>query len=338
MKKILSVVWGATIMVTLLNGQIKLTYQSHGFRPGDSHPFIFMKNSDEGPSGANVIWDFSQLEKTNKTLTSHMMEPINTPQAQAISNANFVLEEFGNYFYFNSNSSIMEQYGTVSGNVVTLYDKPLLKLKFPLSYGKKITGFYSGVQKSPTSNIPIKGSYEIYADAYGTLILPNQITIENVLRVKQTRTIEYENGSAITEVTYRWYAADVRYPILVIIKYVTNQQSYVAETAMYANAGSHKKAATQISSIDNTSTFEVYPNPFETQLTINFSLNKSSKINVDLYDISGKHLKTIVKQVKYPQGGNSIILNASELNLQNGSYYLKISTENESITKKIMKI
>ena len=87
-------------------------------------------------------------------------------------------------------------------------------------------------------------------DAYGSLILPNNITVENVLRVKQSRTFDNGNGNSLQEITYRWYSTDVRYPILVIIKYVTATSSNIAEVAMYAHAGDRNKSATTIGSVE----------------------------------------------------------------------------------------
>jgi hypothetical protein len=328
----------ALMTFALVDGQVKLSSKTHGFRVGDSHDFIITKDANEGLAGENVIWDFSSLEKTDKTLTSHMISPEGLANSGIISNSNLVLEEYGNHFYFNASSDIMEQYGTVSGNTITTYDKPFVKLKFPFTYGNKVAGFYSGVQKTESSSTPISGTYEIFGDATGTLLLPNGITLDNVLRVKQTRTIEYTNGGKINEVTYRWYAENVRYPVLVIIKYITSTSSSVAQTALYAHISNNKKSATEVEYVGSVSGFETYPNPCNEQITINYNLIKSNKVTIELYDASGKYSKTIVNNLKVSSGSQSMVIKTEENGILSGIYYLRLSAGGESFTQKIIKL
>ncbi|MCX7985625.1 MAG: T9SS type A sorting domain-containing protein [Bacteroidales bacterium] len=337
MKKMVLTIAGFLGCVLLLSGQITLTYKTHGFRPGDSHDFVFLTPASEGAEGANVVWDFSQLERTNRTLTSHMLDISSAPQAEGLSNANFALEEFGNYFYFNNNNKSMEQWATVSGNSILKYDKPIVKLKFPLNYGYKISGNYSGVQTCPSCSTTVSGTYEVFADAYGTIILPNQVVIDNVLRVKQTRTIQFGQGSSITEITYRWYSADVRYPVFVIIKYVTPQHSYTSETAMYAHAGTHKKSATAVEQTISNSTFEVFPNPFDNQVTLRIKLANTSKLTIELYDLSGKLIHSFYKHHRFTAGEQDLVLSTEKFRLQNSYYYLKISDGKQTWIEKVIK-
>lgn len=337
MRKILLLIISIVTFSTL-QGQITLTNKTHGFHTGDSHDFILAKNSVIGNSGASVIWDFSGIEYTEKTLTSHMLVAETLDKSKEIGNTNLVLEEFGNQFFFNCTNNLMEQYGAVTCNVVTKYDKPFVKLKFPLTYSNKFAGKYSGVQESPNSKIAIYGNYEIFADGYGTLLLPGNIVIENVLRVKQTRTINYNNGGTSTEITYRWYSDDVRYPLLTIIQYVNGTQSTIAETAVYAHAGTHKKSATSVAASELISSIDLYPNPYDAQLTISYNLEKAGKVSINLYDVSGKLFKNVLKGSIQTAGLQSITLNSSDNGFKPGVYYVRISIDNSSFTRKVVKI
>lgn len=338
MKKLYFSLVALLIISFTVSGQITLTSKTHGFRVGDSHDFIITKNADEGLAGENVIWDFSALEKTEKTLTSHMLNPQGLAYSDSISSSNLVLEEYGNLFYFNASSDIMEQYGSVCCNTITKYDKPFVKLKFPFSYGNKVAGFYSGTQVSNNSSVPVNGTYEIFADANGTLLLPNDLTIDNVLRVKQTRTIEYTNGGKMNEITYRWYAAGVRYPVLVIIKYVTASSSSVAQTALYAHIGKCKKSVTDIASTGLVSSFEVFPNPCEEFLTIKYNMEKAGKVTLELYDASGRYSKAIVNNLKVAGGQQNMTISAEENGILPGIYYLRLTAGDASFTRKIVKL
>ena len=143
MKKIYFVIIIAVASLINLNAQLKMSKTSHGIVAGDSHLFLFTNPANEGPAGKNVTWDFSTLKANGKTLTSHMFSAAETHKGSVIGEANAAIEEFGNVFYFKETPKGIEHYGYVSGNTVIKYDKPLLKLKFPLTLGDKFSGDYS---------------------------------------------------------------------------------------------------------------------------------------------------------------------------------------------------
>jgi hypothetical protein len=337
MRKINLILIGLGLISLVVSGQIKLTFKAQALAIGTSHDFIFNKETNEGAAGANVLWDFSGLQPVSRTLTSHMLNPDSFQQSKEIPQANTIIEEFGNHFYFNVQNDIMEQYGTVCGNVVTKFDQPFLKLKFPFTYGDRYTGNYSGIQESANSKVPVKGTYEILGDAYGTLILPNSITVENVLRVKQSRTIDNGTGNSLQEITYRWYSKDVRYPILVIIKYVTASSSNIAEVAMYAHAGEHNKSATTIGSVEAISNLEVFPNPVENQLTVCFNLGSAGKISLRIIDETGRTVETLMSSKKLDSGTYNYAFNTSNKTFRPGFYYLQVVSGKDLYTKKIVK-
>jgi hypothetical protein len=338
MKRRIFTLIGAAFMIAAVNGQITLTSKTHGFRIGDSHDFILMKNVDEGNAGADVIWDFTGLEASGRNLTSHMLGNDITEKTKAIPQSNFVLEEFGNHFIFNVSDDRMEQYGTVACNTVTVYDQPFLKLKFPFEFGNKLSGRYSGTQESGNLKTPVSGWYYIEADAYGTLLLPGNIEIDNVLRVKQTRTIDNINGSEVYELTYRWYADQVRYPVLVITKYVYPEQTSLVQTAMYAHVGTQKKSTAEIAEFEILSDLNVFPNPYEDRLTINYNLNKAARVRIELYDASGKLFRTVLNSVDQESGLKTMTLEGSETGLMPGLFYVRVTVDQNILIRRVVKL
>ncbi len=324
---------------SMIQAQITLNYSTHSFRLGDSHDFIFMIETSEGASGENVNWDFTKLQPNNIKLTSKMLSPASFDSSSNVPQANLVLEEFGNHFYFKVSSTGMEQYGTMSGKVLTIYDQPILKLKYPFTYGDDVTGSYSGTQQVNNSNVKVSGTYEVTGDAYGTLLLPNNVVINNVLRVKQVHTLNI-NGTTLNEITYRWYSANVRYPILVIIKYITPEKSYIAETAMYAHVGEQNqtKAATDIASVQAISNVEAYPNPYEDNLTISYTLQNAGKVSVEIYDASGRLMKSVLKPTIQEKGFQSLVIDTKENGFTPGNYFVKIKMNDNVVTKEVIKI
>ena len=88
-------------------------------------------------------------------------------------------------------------------------------------------------------------------------------------------------------------------------------------------------------SIGIPSRFEVYqnyPNPFNPSTKISFDLPVDSKVNVTVFDLSGKEIVTLINDVK-TAGYYTIDFNAS--NLSSGIYFYRISAGNFTATKKM---
>lgn len=78
-----------------------------------------------------------------------------------------------------------------------------------------------------------------------------------------------------------------------------------------------------------------YPNPFNPTTTIEYSIAKTSKVTLKIYDILGEEVKTLVEETKSP-GKYSINFDASEL--ASGVYFYQINAGNFITTKKLMLI
>src|SRR5690606_18827087 len=91
----------------------------------------------------------------------------------------------------------------------------------------------------------------------------------------------------------------------------------------------------QLSSIDENQLNEslnVYPNPAKDNVTLTFDLNKSEKINIEIYDVMGKLVYT--EDLGTVLSGNTIKnLNISHLN--SGLYLVNIQAGNTIAVKKI---
>ncbi len=89
-----------------------------------------------------------------------------------------------------------------------------------------------------------------------------------------------------------------------------------------------------LSAVDNVKFNEneimVYPNPVRNMLNINFTNNNSSNINLTLFDVSGKML---IRKIMQPGYSSNCQLDVSQLHA--GMYLLKITSDKQTITKKI---
>ena len=75
-----------------------------------------------------------------------------------------------------------------------------------------------------------------------------------------------------------------------------------------------------------------YPNPFNPKTTISFSLPENCKIQIQILDLNGNLVNTLISEKKL-KGNHSIIWNADEL--KNGIYFIKLSTSKYKQVQKI---
>lgn len=77
------------------------------------------------------------------------------------------------------------------------------------------------------------------------------------------------------------------------------------------------------------------PNPFRNELNISFNLSEKSDVLVEVFDMTGRLIKTLVK-ASYPSGNHGVRFNSS--NMSNGIYIVKCRVADKIFVKKVLKI
>jgi len=81
-----------------------------------------------------------------------------------------------------------------------------------------------------------------------------------------------------------------------------------------------------------------FPNPFNPITTISFDLNESEKVSVQVYNLKGQHIKTLIDE-QLPAGFSSIQWNGENTSgkpVTSGMYFYKIITNKEKLTGKML--
>jgi hypothetical protein len=78
----------------------------------------------------------------------------------------------------------------------------------------------------------------------------------------------------------------------------------------------------------------VFPNPTNSKLTVEFDLLKSQTVNITVTDITGRVVMTVTEENNFFTAG-SYKLNADVSNLNNGTYFINIRSESGNATKTI---
>ena len=82
-------------------------------------------------------------------------------------------------------------------------------------------------------------------------------------------------------------------------------------------------------------TFSVYPNPFSKEINIEFNLTHECLVTIEIVNVLGETIETLVLSEKKNAGLNTIKYNSEKL--LSGFYNCRIKADNNLLHKKIVK-
>ena len=188
----------------------------------------------------------------------------------------------------------------------------------------KIYLHFSGVVQAPTQEVIFGDRYKIKTDylpleEFESIMALNAAPYPSVGQVSTTGGCSGFYGAAsVTEIQSVCNSNSYQFASGQIIK---NPQSETFDTAFKVK----KEAVT---------TFSVLPNPTnENIVNISYHLNKESSTQIELFDYTGKLIKTIANGVD-TEGEHQIPLNVNES--QNGIYLIVLKVNGEQSTQKLV--
>ena len=85
-------------------------------------------------------------------------------------------------------------------------------------------------------------------------------------------------------------------------------------------------------SLNNSVNISNYPNPFNPETTINYSLKENSRVSLEIYNIKGQKVKTLVNE-SIPAGEHSVIWDGRDYNnkrVNSGIYFYKLNVNGKT--------
>ncbi|MCB2210932.1 T9SS type A sorting domain-containing protein [bacterium] len=79
-------------------------------------------------------------------------------------------------------------------------------------------------------------------------------------------------------------------------------------------------------------TMSSYPNPFNANTTVQYTLTQPGDVKLEVYDLLGRRVATLVDGMTAP-GGHSVSFDAGELS--SGSYFLRLNTPEQTLHRRI---
>ena len=342
--------------------QITIT-QSDMPAPGDTLRVSFSSDTlDPALTGANHTWNYASLKSTAQWLNRFdspstfvfpfnlMFSVLNTSYGlkqytpDSIPGAGFKTDNaYG--FYKKSSTSLKEiGYGlTINSLPVPFSYSPAdVVYKFPLQYGSKDScdskfapaipiGYYYGQNIHRVNEV----------DGWGTLITPygtfQTVRVKSTVAIRDTFADTSGVGFAFSrplQYEYKWLTQGGKIPYLQVNASniggfpVVTRIAYRDSMRGVMQVGIHEQMAFDLG-------LQVFPNPANEYAVIQYTLDHSGDIKIELLDISGKSAGVFVN-TKQISGAHLEIIDLRDLNLKNGTYFLCVYVNGHKAIEKLV--
>lgn len=169
-----------------------------------------------GSSGVNVLWNFSNCDIRDYTLTKRI--------TSSTAGLRIVEPEMRKFYSVSGDTLFLCAYQTPIETIE--YAQPQVAFVYPFNYGDSISYSFSGKGMfSETYSLSYNGTKVMMADAVGDLLLPDNKMLKNVLRVHSVtfnnKWLEGLESNLVDSATsklevndeYYWFAKECRYPV-----------------------------------------------------------------------------------------------------------------------------
>ncbi len=328
-------------------------------------------NINDTVTGANHYWNFSSFVSTHvsgDTFVSVSSTPLvykidfsdpilypNYVATVAQRQPNISLMSYVNmtniYYFFKASATSYSQVGegiTINNIPYPIqYHDPDLLYNFPITMGDVDSSYYSYHMSIPTLGYYGESRRRInVVDGWGKVVTPCDSF--HAMRVFSTSyvhdTIHVDSlfggiGFATNQIIkeYKWLADTMGLPVFKVTKTTGGGMGGGGTNAEYIYLPGHSIVDTTGNSIAEypySLTFvTLYPNPADESTCVEFALAKSTKIEIDVSDVTGKLLKSFSDK-DYTSGFHSVSLGSIIPGLSTGIYFVRIkSPENSRVLK-----
>lgn len=365
MKKILLALSIFPLPFSLCHSQITIT-NSDMPSAGDTLRISYTNDTiDPAITGPNHTWNYGFLQATSQwvekfdspsTFTTPfnlLFNPINTSYGQqqytpdSVPGLGITLDNA--YGFFKKSSSNLKQVGLgLSLNSLPIpfdYNPDDYVYNFPLNYGDVDS---CDSEFGPPGIIPLPFYYgqKIHrvnvVDGWGTLTTPfgtfQALRVKCTLAIRDTLADSSGLGFSFPrplQYEYQWLKAGGKIPYLQI------NASDIAGNPVVTQISyrdSMRAGVIQIGIKENVNSdfaMQLFPNPASDYAFLQYKLNNSLDVKIELLDMNGKSISTI-RNAKQTAGPHMEVINLRNLNLSKGTYFVSLGAGKE-VKKLIIK-
>ena len=273
--------------------------------------------------------------------------------------------EHGTQYYYRQDSCGSYLLGHENPRTLLHYLPPVGYSAYSLAAGEVRRGTYrSEGLYSTVDSLYSEGSYSVENDAEGIVVLPEGDTVYQAVRQKSVRRMNYPvRGGSFSEDSvservdteveqFRWYGEGYRYPVFETYRtyhVCDTVREVVFETAFFYPPQNHcglyddadnesrrqKRTAAEnrVCGVSGFS-YNVYPNPVVGRLYVEWLSERTERVILTLYDVSGKAMRCICDEVQ-PTGVGRHEVDFS--GMPAGTYFLQLTAGEKKYGEKIVK-
>jgi len=300
--------------------QPTLTSTGTIYTTGTSFPIMTSSYVDPGTSGANQTWNLSSMSGTTNSTMSFVL-PSTTANGSSFPQANVACTTTGSTSigYYKASATALQTCGAY-GSIAMIYSDFEDMLRYPCTYNSTYIDPWATQFVSGGYTFYRKGNTTVTADSYGTLITPNG-TYTNVMRVHVVQS--YQDSAymgtpyliSYTNNEYMWYKEGINIQIATVYTVNTSTGStYTGGSYLTGSVGVNDSPEQQL-------TANLYPNPANDQVSIEYSLTSNQNVDLRLINSMGQQVKTDYN-TEGIQGNNTIKLDVADL--PDGIYFTQL--------------
>ncbi|MCO6500789.1 MAG: T9SS type A sorting domain-containing protein [Vicingus serpentipes] len=305
----------------------------------------------DNTTGANVIFNYTQLRDYGQTQTQYFVDPTTTANTSDYPSATYTDTTGG----FAGNMKYNQSFTTDSLNIIGLVldinsfgrvvakydDDPEIIMKFPFGYGDTYTDDYGGTFTSAAAPLPTKGrgSVTVTADAWGTLELPMSVTIDSVLRVVRVEDLLTDTiflqpilpnilPIQVSAIQTSYYKPSLsKNPLLSFI------ETYIAGDTIITVVSQYDMFGVGIEEFKENIQLNIFPNPTSSVTSVSFNLETATFVTAQLMNSVGQKV-ALIYNGQLQKGSNKLNIDTS--NLSKGIYLINLTFGNKTITAKLL--
>ncbi len=337
----------ALASISFANAQLSLTKANNEPAVGD---LTIKKGFDSvgvvpKNTGAGLTWNFGAYTQNTVTTSSNYSLATAASESSLFPNANLVeYSSSSDKLFWRSTSTPTTQFEMhgiyLNGGIeLNLTPDPAIIAIWPVSMGSSITDVGSGTLSLGTSTGVVSNTITNSATGTGTVILPGNVSFQNMLQVKTTQTLFATGGSGLGSFTisikstdYNYYHSSQKYPLLVVSYENQIQNSILGPTVTTtAKIEVNNAVITGINDKNFDATFQIYPNPAKNSFNVELSNTSNESGIIELYNSNGLLVETI-------KLGNESLLkrNIDISQYSSGLYFVRTTLGTKSSTRKLV--
>jgi hypothetical protein len=303
---------------------------------------------NKGGSGENQHWDFSTLKKAEGTPdTLIFVNPAQTPWFNNFPTSTFAeTRDAGDFSFYQQSASGIDIIGETGLGLAGKFNPPLTFIKFPMNFGSSNRSTGQLIIKDSTSQSgPLMDSvrivvdiiHEYVADGWGTIKTPGgsfdvlriaskTISVsETQLHFKTGMWTSLDDKQVNASSSYSWYAKGYGSDIFTVNFDRDSTWSKLTSVEWLESVSDNVVLGTDTKMSE--AEINISPNPSRGSFIV-VAGNASPVTSVFVYNAMGAEVKS------FNSSGNVMPYEVSDL--EDGLYTLKISTEKDITTEKLV--